>query len=62
MVYRYLRQVRLDRAHCQLVAADPERDSVTAVSYQWGFASSSRFAAYYRSVYGVSPSSTLHAR
>lgn len=59
---RYLRRVRLDHAHRQLVAADPERDSVTAVSYQWGFASSSRFAAYYRSVYGVPPSSTLHAR
>jgi AraC-like DNA-binding protein len=59
---RYLRRVRLDYAHHQLVAADPERDSVTAVSYQWGFASSSRFAAYYRSVYGVSPSFTLHAR
>ena len=59
---RYLRRVRLDHAHRQLVGADPESDSVTAVSYQWGFASSSRFAAYYRTVYGVSPSTTLHTR
>jgi AraC-like DNA-binding protein len=56
----YLRQVRLDHAHRQLMAADPESDSVTAVSYQWGFPSPSRFAAYYRDAYGVPPSRTLH--
>jgi AraC-like DNA-binding protein len=55
----YLRQVRLDRAHQELVAADPERESVTAVAYRWGFASASRFTAYYRRAYGVLPSHTL---
>jgi AraC-like DNA-binding protein len=55
----YLRRVRLDHAHRQLQAADPESGSVTAVSYQWGFASPSRFAAYYRVAYGVTPSHTL---
>jgi AraC-like DNA-binding protein len=34
---------------------------VTAVSYQWGFASPSRFATYYRGAYGVSPSHTLRS-
>lgn len=58
---RYLRRVRLDHAHRQLVTADPERESVTAVAYRWGFTSSSRFAAYYRTAYGVSPSVTLRA-
>jgi AraC-like DNA-binding protein len=58
---RYLRRVRLDHAHHQLVSGDPERDTVTAVAYRWGFTSSSRFASYYRTAYGVSPSSTLHA-
>jgi AraC-like DNA-binding protein len=57
----YLRRVRLDHAHRQLQAADPESDTVTAVSYQWGFASPSRFAAYYRGAYGVQPSRTLHS-
>ena len=57
----YLRRVRLDQAHRQLLTADPESDSVTAVSYRWGFASPSRFAAYYRAAYGVPPSRTLHA-
>lgn len=58
---RYLRRVRLDHAHRQLVTADPERESVTAVAYRWGFTSSSRFAAYYRAAYGVSPSASLRA-
>jgi AraC-like DNA-binding protein len=58
---RYLCRVRLDHAHRQLLTADPERDSVTAVAYRWGFTSSSRFAAYYRTAYGVSPSATLRA-
>jgi AraC-like DNA-binding protein len=55
----YLRRVRLDYAHRQLAAADPQHESVTAVAYRWGFASSSRFAAYYRQAYGVLPSHTL---
>lgn len=55
----YLRRVRLDYAHRQLAAADPQHESVTAVAYRWGFTSSSRFAAYYRQAYGVLPSHTL---
>ncbi len=55
----YLRRVRLDRAHRQLQAADPDHDSVTAVAYRWGFSSPSRFATYYRQAYGVPPSRTL---
>jgi AraC-like DNA-binding protein len=55
----YLRRVRLDYAHRQLAAADPRHESVTAVAYRWGFANSSRFAAYYRQAYGVLPSHTL---
>lgn len=58
---QYLRQVRLDRAHQDLLAADPARESVTAVAYRWKFASASRFTAYYRGVYGVLPSHTLRS-
>jgi AraC-like DNA-binding protein len=56
----YLRRVRLDRAHRQLMAADPQRESVTAVAYRWGFTNLSRFAAAYREAYGILPSHTLH--
>ncbi len=55
----YLRRVRLERAHRDLQAADPASHTVTAIAYRWGFLSSSRFAAHYRRVYGVSPSRTL---
>jgi AraC-like DNA-binding protein len=54
-----LRRVRLERAHRDLQAADPARQTVTAIAYRWGFPSSSRFAAHYRQVYGVTPSRTL---
>ena len=55
----YLRRVRLDAAHSELLTADPGQVTVTSVAYQWGFASTSRFAAQYRAVYGVLPSHTL---
>jgi len=54
----YLRQVRLERAHQDLLAAGPAGPTVTAVSVRWGFSSSSRFAAYYREAFGVLPSHT----
>jgi len=58
---QYLRRVRLHRAHQDLLAADPARESVTAVAYRWKFASASRFTAYYRGIYGVLPSHTLRS-
>jgi AraC-like DNA-binding protein len=57
----YLRQVRLGHAHRDLLAADPGRQSVTAIAYRWGFTNPSRFAQYYRRAYGVSPSRTLRS-
>jgi AraC-like DNA-binding protein len=56
----YLRRVRLDHAHQDLMAADPARQTVTAIAYRWGFPSPTRFVAYYRRAYGVAPSRTLN--
>jgi AraC-like DNA-binding protein len=56
----YLRRVRLEHAHRDLLAADPAHETVTAVAYRWGFPSTSRLAAQYRLAYGVPPSRTLH--
>jgi len=57
----YLRDLRLERAHQDLLTASPaDRASVTEISLQWGFAHHGRFAASYRQRYGVSPSQTLH--
>jgi AraC-like DNA-binding protein len=58
---QYLRQVRLARAHRDLIAADPDSRTVTAVAYRWGFHSPSRFAAAYRYAYGINPGRTLRA-
>jgi AraC-like DNA-binding protein len=51
----YLRRVRLDHAHRDLITGGPANESVTAVAYRWGFPSASRFTAYYRQAYGVLP-------
>ena len=55
----YLRRVRLNHAHQELVAADPAEQTVTSIAYRWGFPSPSRFAVYYRDAYGVLPGHTL---
>jgi AraC-like DNA-binding protein len=55
----YLRTVRLARAHRDLLDHGPGQDTVTAVAYRWGFSSTSRFSAYYRETYGVTPKQTL---
>ena len=56
----YLRQVRLERARRDLLAADPATGTTVAeVASRWGFAHHGRFAALYQSRYGSSPSQTL---
>lgn len=53
---RYLRRVRLARVHQDLVAAGQ-----TVTTVRWGFVHPGRFAAYYRSRYGVAPRVTLYS-
>ena len=55
----FLRQVRLERAHEELMEADPDRTTVTAIAADWRFTNASRFSAYYRAAYGVPPTQTL---
>jgi AraC-like DNA-binding protein len=56
----YLRKVRLDGAHRELLDAQPGSGvTVTEVAYRWGFSSPSRFAERYRAEYGFSPSHSL---
>ncbi|WP_445168794.1 helix-turn-helix domain-containing protein [Mycolicibacterium sp. Dal123E01] len=57
----YLRQVRLDRAHRDLLAADPSCDTVAAIATRWGFAHAGRFGHLYRTAFGESPSVTLRS-
>ncbi|MFE6847342.1 helix-turn-helix domain-containing protein [Streptomyces sp. NPDC057686] len=55
----YLRRVRLALAHADLLAADPSRDTVTAIAHRWGFHHHGRFSALYRAAYGGPPRRTL---
>jgi AraC-like DNA-binding protein len=56
----YLRQVRLHRAHKQLLAADPSVDTVASIAKRWGYTNPGRFAAAHAARYGESPAETLH--
>lgn len=57
----YLRRVRLDRVHDELVAGHPNDVRVAEVAYRWGFAHPSRFASLYREAFGELPSETLRS-
>lgn len=55
----YLRRVRLDHAHRDLVAGDRTTTTVNDVAARWRFAHTGRFAMWYRQTYGQSPHMTL---
>lgn len=58
----YLRRVRLDRAHHELLAAagtGTAETTVTQVALRWGFTHMGRFSAQYRKAYGRLPSQVL---
>ncbi len=56
----YLRQVRLQQAHHDLLIADTDdRATVTDIAARWGFFHPGRFAHYYRVTHGCPPYRTL---
>ncbi|MGV0645994.1 helix-turn-helix domain-containing protein [Mycolicibacterium sp. XJ2546] len=55
----FLRDVRLRRAHDDLVDADPTTSTVTEIAARWGFLQPGRFSVLYRDRFGESPSATL---
>ncbi|WP_164681156.1 helix-turn-helix transcriptional regulator [Mycobacterium intracellulare] len=58
----YLRQVRLRRAHQDLLESDSSTVTVASVAYRWGFTNLGRFATEHAHRYGEAPSATLHRR
>lgn len=58
--FQYLHELRLDRAHHDLVHAQPPT-TVTDVAMRWGLTHTGRFAADYRRRFGQLPSTTLQA-
>lgn len=57
----YLRRVRLDRAHRDLLAANPAVDTVMEIAGRWRFSHAGRFSIAYKEVFGLPPSRTLRA-
>lgn len=57
----YLRRIRLEKVHEELVAAPPGTVSVTEVATRWGFVHLGRFAAAYAAAFGERPSDTLRS-
>jgi AraC-like DNA-binding protein len=57
----YLREIRMARAHDELVRSEPDAATATLIAYTWGFGNYGRFAVAYRRRYGCSPSETLRA-
>jgi AraC-like DNA-binding protein len=55
----YVRQVRLQHAHLDLVAGNRSTTTVGAIARHWGFGHLGRFAVGYRENYGQSPHVTL---
>ena len=55
----YLRQVRLDRVHEELLEAGPQTGAVGDVARRWGFAHLGRFSASYAERFGEYPKQTL---
>ncbi|HLF31700.1 MAG TPA: helix-turn-helix transcriptional regulator [Xanthomonadales bacterium] len=58
----YLRTVRIERAHEELMRACPENYSVILIANKWGFFNPGRFAQAYRKRFGENPSDTLRRR
>jgi AraC-like DNA-binding protein len=58
---QYMRGVRLDHAHQELMAGDRMHETVTAIAARWGFLHTGRFAVLYRQTYGQSPHQTLRS-
>jgi transcriptional regulator GlxA family with amidase domain len=56
---QYLRRLRLDYAHRDLLTAERPEQTVTQIAARWGFAHTGRFAVQYRQTFGQSPHETL---
>jgi AraC-like DNA-binding protein len=58
----YLRRIRLEYAHRQLLQAEPgDGQTVATIAAHWGFTQLGRFAQEHRARYGTNPAQTLRA-
>ncbi|MFS8050836.1 helix-turn-helix domain-containing protein [Rhizobium sp. BR 314] len=57
----YVQRLRLQQIHQDLLNGDAD-ENISEIAARWGFSHMGYFAARYRAVYGVSPSSTRSSR
>ncbi|MGV1791899.1 helix-turn-helix transcriptional regulator [Rhizobium sp. A37_96] len=57
----YVQRLRLQQIHHDLLRGDTE-ENISDIAARWGFSHMGYFAARYRAMYGVSPSSTRSSR
>jgi AraC family ethanolamine operon transcriptional activator len=57
----YLRCSRLSAIQSALRRSDPATTSIGDLAFEYGFPEAGRFAYYYRSYFGETPSETLHS-
>ena len=55
----YIKTVRLNAAHCELINAHPREYSVTTIALQHGFTHLGRFSVEFHKLFGQSPRDTL---
>lgn len=55
----YVRRIRLQRAHEQIINAAHTGEKITDIAMQWGFYNPGRFAQLYKRHYGCTPKETL---
>lgn len=55
----YIRTVRLEHVHAELLHLEPAHATVSEIAHRWGFVHLSRFAASYVARYGEYPHETL---
>ncbi|CAL94562.1 AraC family transcriptional regulator [Azoarcus olearius] len=56
---QYLKDVRMQRVHQELLRSAPDTTTVTDVAMRWGFSHLGHFAVDYKRCFGESPSATL---
>jgi len=58
---QYLRLLKLNLAHQELIQSNPDENSVSKIAIKWGFGHMGRFTAYHTELFGENPSKTLKA-
>ncbi len=56
---RFLRLLKLNLVHNELMENDPGQSTVSKVALKWGFVHMGRFSSYYTELFGENPSQTL---